>query len=61
MKRRDLIRSLEEQGCILIRHGAKHDFYQNPQTKISQPVPRHTEIKDPLAKHILRMLQDKGT
>ena len=27
MKRRDLIRTLEKMGCILIRHGAKHDWY----------------------------------
>lgn len=38
MKRRDLIRELEKMGCVLIRHGVKHDWYQNP--KVSQPVPR---------------------
>ncbi|MGE0130504.1 MAG: type II toxin-antitoxin system HicA family toxin [Blastocatellales bacterium] len=58
MKRRDLIRQLEMMGCILIRHGAKHDWYQNPRTKVSQPVPRHNEIKDHLARHILKMLSD---
>jgi mRNA interferase HicA len=58
MKRRELIRRLEEMGCVLIRHGGKHDWYQNAVTKVSQPVPRHTEIKDPLAKHILKMLEN---
>ena len=58
MKRRELIRRLNEMGCILIRPGAKHDWYQNPATKVSQPVPRHTEIKDSLAKHILKILQE---
>jgi len=58
MKRRDVIRQIESNGCILIRHGARHDWYQNPRTKISQPVPRHREIKEPLAKHILKMLTD---
>ena len=33
MKSRDLIRELEKLGCIFIRHGAKHDWYQNPETK----------------------------
>jgi hypothetical protein len=33
-------------GCVLIRHGGKHDWYQNPRTKASQPIPRHKEIKD---------------
>ncbi|MFQ5824941.1 MAG: type II toxin-antitoxin system HicA family toxin [bacterium] len=59
MKRRNLIRELEKMGCLLIRHGARHDWYQNPRTKISQPVPRHREIKEYLAKHIIKMLMDK--
>lgn len=58
MKRRDLVRELEKMGCVFIRHGAKHDWYQNPNTRVSQPVPRHREIKDHLAKHILKMLKD---
>lgn len=61
MKRVDLIKQIEELGCLLIRHGAKHDWYRNPQTGISQPVPRHREIKDVLARHILKMLQNPGT
>ena len=56
MKRKDLIRQLEACGCVLVRHGGKHDWYQNPTTKISQPVPRHTEINERLAKRILKML-----
>jgi uncharacterized protein len=56
MKRRDLISKLEEMGCIFVRHGGKHDWYQNPITKISQAVPRHREIKEQLAKHIIKML-----
>jgi predicted RNA binding protein YcfA (HicA-like mRNA interferase family) len=56
MKRIDLIRKLEQAGCSLIRHGGKHDWYQNPKGGVSQPVPRHGEIKDFLAKHILRKL-----
>lgn len=57
MKRTDLIRTIESMGCVLIRHGGKHDWYQNPVTKMSQPVPRHREIKDTLAKHIVKMLK----
>ncbi|MCC5602510.1 type II toxin-antitoxin system HicA family toxin [Nostoc favosum] len=60
MKRRDLIKRLEEMGCVFIRHGGKHDWYQNPRTKVSQPVPRHREIKEQLAKHIIKMLGDEG-
>lgn len=60
MKRRDLIKKLEEMGCVFIRHGSKHDWYQNPKTKVSQPVPRHREIKEQLARHIIRTLSDEA-
>ena len=58
MKRRELIRTLEKMGCILIWHGAKHDWYQNPRTKQSQAVPRHREINEHLARHIIKKLSD---
>jgi mRNA interferase HicA len=57
MKRIDLIKQIEKSGSILIRHGGKHDWYQNPITKVSQPVPRHKEIMEYLAKHIIKMLE----
>lgn len=57
MKRADLIRRLESDGCILLRHGARHDWYQNPRTGACQPVPRHREINEHLAHHVLRKLQ----
>jgi mRNA interferase HicA len=56
VKRRDLIKTLENTGCVLIRHGGKHDWYQNPKTRVSQPIPRHREIKDRLAQHIIKLL-----
>lgn len=56
MKRLDLIRILGDMGCLLIRHGGKHDWYRQPATGISQPVPRHREIKESLARHIIREL-----
>ena len=56
MKRADLIRKLEEAGCILVRHGARHDWYRNTKTGVAQPIPRHREIKEFLATHILRKL-----
>jgi len=60
MKRRELIRRRNDLGCVLIRNGAKHDWYQNPVSKASQPVPRHVEIKEPLAKQILKTLEKKS-
>ena len=57
MKRTELIKRIIEMKCIFIRHGKRHDWYQNPGTKMAQPVPRHNEIKESLAKHILKMLR----
>jgi len=59
MKRLDLIREIERMGCVLIRRGGRHDWYQNPTTKAAQPLPRHREIKESLAKHILKMLKNE--
>ncbi len=59
MKRRDLIKRLEESGCVLTRHGGNHDWYTNRSTKQSQPVLRHKEINENLAKSIIRKLTDK--
>jgi len=60
VKRVDLIKEIKNLGCVFIRHGAKHDWYQNPTTGVSQPVPRHREIKDYLARHIIKMLSSDG-
>jgi mRNA interferase HicA len=58
MKRVDLIKAIEGFGCRLVRHGAKHDWYQNPTTGVAQPVPRHREIKERLAQRIIQMLSN---
>jgi len=61
MKRRDLVAELERIGCVLLRNGAKHDIYHNPNTGQSEPLPRHREISELLAKKILKSLsQDDG-
>jgi predicted RNA binding protein YcfA (HicA-like mRNA interferase family) len=59
MKRKELIKIIEKYGCILIRHGGKHDIYQNPETGISQPIPRHREINERLARKIVKDLTDQ--
>ena len=56
MKRIDLIRTIEENGAIFIRHGSDHDWYKNPNTGKFEAVPRHREIKEPLAKKIIKRL-----
>lgn len=58
MKRRDLISKLEAMGCVFVRHDANHDWYTNYKTNVSQPVPRHSEINEYLAKSILKKLKN---
>ena len=59
MKRVDLVKRLEKGGCKLLRHGAKHDIYFNPDKGLSQPVHRHREINERLAKKIIRDLLER--
>lgn len=56
MKRRDLVVKLEQAGCVLLRHGAKHDIYHNRDNGKSEPVPRDRALHEILAKKILRSL-----
>lgn len=59
MKRKELIKKVVKAGCTLLRHGAKHDIYHNPVTGMSQPIPRHKEINEMLARKIIRDLCDQ--
>ena len=56
MKRKELIQQITKAGCILLRAGTKHDIYLNTSTGQKQPVPRHAEIDNALAKHIKKYL-----
>jgi len=56
MRRKDLVKRLSDAGCVLVRHGHRHDLYKNPATGKKQPVPRHNEIDESLARHILKEL-----
>ncbi len=58
MKRRELIKKIEGFGCVLLRHGGKHDIYHNPKTGMTQPIPRHNEINEFLARKIIQDLSD---
>lgn len=56
MKRKDLERRLRRNGCYLKREGASHSLWINPRSGVVEAVPRHNEIKEPLAKKILHAL-----
>ncbi len=56
MKRKDLEKRLRRAGCYLKREGASHSLWINPQTGVVEAIPRHTEIKEMLARKILKNL-----
>lgn len=56
MKRNELLRHLRSHGCELLREGGKHSWWQNPRLNKRSAVPRHSEIKDILARKICRDL-----
>lgn len=52
MKRADLIRLLERNGWYLKRNGSNHDVYTDG--KNIEAIPRHAEIKENLARAIVK-------
>jgi len=54
VKRRDLERRLRIAGCYLKRDGGSHALWINPKTGVIEAIPRHKEIKEMLAKKILK-------
>ncbi len=52
MKRKDLIKKLEEAGFEFKRSGGRHDIYA--RGKDIEEVPRHKEINEITAKKILK-------
>ena len=57
MKRRDVLRYLEEQGCEFLREGGNHTVYVNRPRRNVSSVPRHREINDYLVRKICRDLE----
>lgn len=57
MKRKDLVKHLIENGCILFREGGKYSVFQNPVNAKETPVTRHLEIADYAARKICKALE----
>ncbi len=57
MKRVDLVRHLERNGCVLLREGANHTVYINRAARKVTTLPRHREINEFLARKICRDLE----
>jgi predicted RNA binding protein YcfA (HicA-like mRNA interferase family) len=56
VKRRLLLRHLEQHGCRLLREGSRHTVYLSPVSGKVSTVPRHAEINELLARKICRDL-----
>ncbi len=60
MKRSELIRYLNAQGCELLREGGRHSWWQNPLQNKRSAIPRHNEVSDILANKICKDLGVKS-
>jgi mRNA interferase HicA len=56
MKRADLLKHLREDGCEQIREGGSHSWWANASLNRRSSVPRHTEIREALARKTCRDL-----
>jgi mRNA interferase HicA len=56
MKRIELLKYLQENGCVFIREGGSHSWWGNPNLDKRSSVPRHNEINDNLARKICKDL-----
>ena len=56
MKRRVLLSHLHANGCEILREGARHSWWHNPNLNRRSALPRHTEIVDQLAAKICKDL-----
>ena len=52
MKHRDLIKKLTDNGWYFLRDGGNHDIYTDGKNQ--EPIPRHREINERLAKNIIK-------
>ncbi len=57
MKRKDLIRHVENLGCEFLREGGNHTVYVNRRERKVSTIPRHREIDENL---LIRICKDLG-
>jgi len=57
VKRRELERRLTKLGWWRLRHGGRHDVWTDGERE--EPIPRHREIEEWLARSILKKAGEK--
>jgi mRNA interferase HicA len=56
MNRSKFLQYLRSHGCKMLREGSRHSWWHNPKLNKRSAVPRHSEIKETLAKKICKDL-----
>jgi predicted RNA binding protein YcfA (HicA-like mRNA interferase family) len=58
MKVSEIVRLARNNGCVIQRHGSKHDIWLNPETGSEVSIPRHQskELPTGTANQILKKL-----
>ena len=56
MKRELLLQKAHKYGAVFVRHGKKHDIYENPRTHKYTQIPRHPDVNEYTARDILNKL-----
>jgi mRNA interferase HicA len=56
LKRETLLQYLRRYGCYRKREGKRHSLWCNPQTGVTEAVPRHNEIPGKLVQRIIKRL-----
>jgi predicted RNA binding protein YcfA (HicA-like mRNA interferase family) len=57
VKRNEFIQHLANNNCFLLRHGSKHDIYQNVVTGKKTTLPRHPKIDKLLCDQVCKQLE----
>jgi mRNA interferase HicA len=57
MKRIELLKHLHKEGCFLLREGANHSVYINPNNNRQSVVGRHQELDNRVCKEICKQLE----
>jgi predicted RNA binding protein YcfA (HicA-like mRNA interferase family) len=53
----ELIRRVKRAGCVMVKHGGRHDIWENPANGKRSSIPRHkAEMKPGIYHAILKEL-----
>jgi hypothetical protein len=56
MRREKLLEKAKEYDAVFVRHGKKHDIYENPRPHEYTQLPRYADINEYTAKEIIKKL-----